>query len=146
MDIALLLLKHGYVNSNLESFLKYINPILDDLKFTTEYPSFEEIIPAIRRAGGVSSLAHPVTLNRNYIELLDLIKKLKGVGLNAIEVYHSSHSNKQVEIYKDLAIKNGLLMSGGSDYHGILTKPNIELGTGADNLNIKYLSLLKKIK
>ena len=146
MDVALLLLNHGFVDSSLEAFVKYINPIIDDLKYKFRYPSYEEIIYYIRKSGGVSSLAHPRSLDRNFIEIDDLVRKLKGVGLNALEVYHSSHTSKQMKIYRDLAFKYNLLVSGGSDYHGDLTKPDVELGTGRDNLNLTNLSILKRIK
>ena len=40
----------------------------------------------------------------------------------------------------------GLLISGGSDYHGKNVKPDVELGTGKNNnLKIKNLSLLKNL-
>ena len=51
--------------------------------------------------------------------------------------------NKYLKISNEL----NLLISGGSDYHGINTKPNIELGTGKNNnLKIKKLSILDIIQ
>lgn len=48
--------------------------------------------------------------------------------------------------YLEIANKYGLLISGGSDFHGKAVKPNIELGTGKDNnIRIKKLSLLDKL-
>lgn len=146
MDVAILLLNHGYVKDLLEAFDRYINQIINNFKYKPSYPSYEEVLYAIKKSGGVSSLAHPKSLKRNYIELSDLIKKLKGVGLNSIEVYHSSHSTKQVKLYRDLAQKYNLLVSGGSDYHGDIIKPEIEIATGNNNLNIRNLSILRKIK
>ena len=68
-------------------------------------------------------------------------------GLMGIEVYHSSHSKEEMDKYLKLANKLNLLISGGSDYHGINTKPDIKLGYGKNNnLKIKELSVLNKIK
>ena len=48
--------------------------------------------------------------------------------------------------YLEIANKYGLLINGGSDFHGKTVKPNIELGTGKDNnIRIKKLSLLDKL-
>ena len=67
-------------------------------------------------------------------------------GLKGIEVYHSSHSKEEMNYYLKIANKYGLLISGGSDFHGKTVKPDIELGTGKDNnIKIKKLSLLDKL-
>ena len=51
-----------------------------------------------------------------------------------------------MDYYLKIANEHNLLISGGSDYHGKLVKPDIELGTGKNNnLNIKKLTLLDKI-
>ena len=51
-----------------------------------------------------------------------------------------------MEYYLDIAKKYNLLVSGGSDYHGKIAKPDIELGTGKNNnLKIKKLSLLEEL-
>jgi hypothetical protein len=47
----------------------------------------------------------------------------------AIEAYHSDHSPQQTELYLQLAKQHGLLVTGGSDFHGA-AKPEIQLGTG----------------
>lgn len=48
--------------------------------------------------------------------------------------------------YLEIANKYGLLINGGSDFHGKTVKPDIKLGTGKDNnIRIKKLSLLDKL-
>ena len=67
-------------------------------------------------------------------------------GLQGIEVYHSSHTKEEMEYYLSIANQYNLLISGGSDYHGINVKPDVELGTGINNnIKIKKLSLVDKI-
>jgi len=78
-------------------------------------PSFDagELIELIHATGGVSSLAHPKTIGDDTI-----IPRLVQVGLDAIEVVHSSHSLRDVEKYSALADQYDLVVSGGSDSHG----------------------------
>lgn len=66
--------------------------------------------------------------------------------LKEIEVYHSSHSKEEMELYLEIAKEYNLLISGGSDYHGKKVKPDIEIGTDKNNnIKIKRLSLLDEI-
>jgi predicted metal-dependent phosphoesterase TrpH len=76
-------------------------------------PSPAEGIAAILSAGGVASLAHPGTTNRDTI-----IPGLAGNGLSAIEAHHSAHDAATVTRYRVLAQSLGLAVSGGSDFHG----------------------------
>jgi hypothetical protein len=65
-----------------------------------------------------------------------LLPELLEAGLPAIEAYHSDHSPEQTELYLELAKRHGLLVTGGSDYHGA-AKPGLALGTGrGGNLRI----------
>ena len=65
-----------------------------------------------------------------------LLPELCDAGLNAIEAYHSDHGPADVERYLKLAEKYGLLVTGGSDFHGAV-KPGVRLGTGCDgNLRV----------
>ena len=53
-----------------------------------------------------------------------------------MEAYHSDHDATDVERYLELAARHGLLVTGGSDFHGAV-KPGVQLGTGCDgNLNV----------
>jgi hypothetical protein len=56
-------------------------------------------------------------------------------GLGGIEVHYSTHSKRQTTEYLDLAKRLDLLVTGGSDFHGI-TKPDIEVGTGLGDLKV----------
>jgi predicted metal-dependent phosphoesterase TrpH len=71
------------------------------------------VIGIIHRAGGLASLAHP---GRTRID--PRIKALTVAGLDALEVYHSDHDAVAVEHYRRMATELGLLMTGGSDFHG----------------------------
>jgi predicted metal-dependent phosphoesterase TrpH len=76
-------------------------------------PSPSDVIQIINRAGGIASLAHPGLLKRD-----DLIPDMIGAGLTAVEAFHSEHDSVATEHYLTFAERSGILVSGGSDYHG----------------------------
>ena len=71
---------------------------------------------------------------KNYIKFIDDLRK--EAELDGIECYHpSSVNDNKKDILVEYARRNGLFISGGSDYHGKI-KPDIEIGIGRGNLNI----------
>jgi predicted metal-dependent phosphoesterase TrpH len=72
-----------------------------------------DVIRVIHEAGGLASLAHPVLLDDDA-----LIGALAGAGLDAIEVWHSSHLPAHEAHYAALADRWRLERTGGSDFHG----------------------------
>lgn len=76
-------------------------------------PEPAAVIALINRAGGLASLAHPGLLKRD-----DLIPAMVVAGLSALESFHSEHDSATTEHYLALAERHGILVSGGSDYHG----------------------------
>lgn len=83
-----------------------------------------DVIAIISRAGGVASLAHPGLLRRD-----DLIPALIDAGLTAVEAFHSDHDLPTTERYLALAERHGILVSGGSDYHGEKERRRAAFGT-----------------
>ena len=80
-------------------------------------------IELIHRAGGLAVMAHPA-LNRND----DIIPAVIEAGLDGIEVFHTKHNPAANKRYMDLAKKFDLLVTGGSDCHG-LSKGRPLIGT-----------------
>ena len=127
LHIARLLRAKGHVRSEAEAFDRYIGTgkpaFVDKEKLTAR-----ESIDAIHSAGGVAILAHPVELKCTNDAMLDrVVKSLIHDGLDGIEAYHSSHSDRQARSYLDLARRMNLLVSGGSDFHGS-AKSGVKLG------------------
>jgi 3',5'-nucleoside bisphosphate phosphatase len=76
-------------------------------------PSFGEVVQAVDAAGGLVSLAHPVLAG------LDArIPEWASQGLAALEVFHPEHGAEDVARYATMAKELGLLVTGGSDFHG----------------------------
>ena len=73
----------------------------------------QAVIEIVHRAQGLASLAHP---GRTRID--EQIPVLRAAGLDAIEAYHSDHDAATSSFYADLAARLGLLVTGGSDFHG----------------------------
>jgi 3',5'-nucleoside bisphosphate phosphatase len=131
---AQVMLEKGYVSSLQQAFDDYLDESAVGYVYRQE-PQFAEAVQKIRAAGGIASLAHPIRVK---LDLPPLLPELCDAGLNAIEVYHSDHSPQHVELYRSLAERNGLMITGGSDFHGA-NKPAIMLGSGrGKNLNIPY--------
>ena len=59
------------------------------------------------------------------------------MGLGGIEVYYSEHSPQYTRRLVELAERFGLLMTGGSDFHGAI-QPAIKMGTGRGDLAVPY--------
>ena len=89
-----------------------------------KYPTPKEILEAIHDADGIAVLAHPALYNN--FELLD---ELIEQGLDGIEVWHPSASEEDIAYLQQKAKKNGLLMTGGSDFHGMYGVGNITIGS-----------------
>ncbi len=141
--IARLLMEKGHVKTAKEAFDRYLARG-KAAYVARELPEPTEAIRWIRDAGGVAVLAHPLWVKRTGEALRKLCEKLKEAGLGGIEVHYSTHTPQQTSDFLNLARHLDLLVTGGSDYHG-LTKPDIEVGTGRGNLTVpdKLLEPLK---
>ena len=129
---AQVLAAKGYVANTEQAFDDYLGESAAGYVYRTE-PTFAEAVAMIRKAGGIASLAHPIRIAG---DVAAFMPRLCSDGLNAIEVYHSSHQPSHTETYLALAGQYALHVTGGSDFHGD-AKPEIRLGTGRDrNLKI----------
>ena len=144
-DLAKLCVKYGYSKTVQEAFDKYLIDAYNKTRQVGKGISYLECINLILNSGGIPVLAHPKSLELTEKELLILLKEMINNGLQGIEVYHSSHTQEEINYYLSIANKYNLLISGGSDYHGKMGKPEIELGTGKGNLKIKKLTILDKL-
>jgi hypothetical protein len=132
--IAQVLLRKGYVRSVSEAFDRYLAD--DGPAYVSRLlPPPEEAIGLIRQIGGIPVLAHPVYTSRLKEPFEQLCATLKGLGLMGIETFYSSHNRQQTDRYRSIAREQGLLVTGGSDFHGD-AKPQLLVGTGYGNLEI----------
>lgn len=148
-QLALLLIKLGYCNEVEECFNKYLIHAYDKVRSVKRGITAEQGIELIANSGGVPIIAHPNSLKLAYKELKDYIIYLKSIGLQGLETVHPNLSMEERYVYQEFCKELDLLESGGTDYHGIDIKPDIEIGSGRNgNIYIpEYsLSLTKQIK
>lgn len=133
---AQVLLEKGVVQTVQEAFDKYLaqgaKAYVDKFRFTPD-----QSIGLINRAGGLAVLAHPGLYKWSSSELDQAVKELSMLGLVGIEVLYSTHTPSQSQIFHDMAKRNNLLPTGGSDFHG-LSKPDIKIGAGKGDLAVPY--------
>jgi 3',5'-nucleoside bisphosphate phosphatase len=142
--IARVLMAKGYVRSAKEAFDRYLAEGAAAY-VPRDLPEPAEAIAWIRTARGIPVLAHPTWVKESAEGLFGLCDKLKAEGLGGIEVHYSTHKPQQTSQFLQIARRLDLLVTGGSDFHG-LTKPDIEVGVGRGNLKVpeKLLEPLKK--
>lgn len=140
---ARFLVEHGYAKNNNEAFLKYLGY---DTKYYVprNYLTPKDAISLILQADGIPVLAHPLLYHLSLEELDVLVSELKSFGLVGLETIYSANTGFDEGIIRRYVNKYGLLMTGGSDFHGS-NKPHIELGSGMGNLKIPY-ELVKQLK
>lgn len=80
---------------------------------TMGWPSVEDAIDLVHRAGGIAVVAHP----GNY-GLDDAIADWVDAGLDGIEVRHPQHGRADAARYERLAERLGVLKTASSDFHG----------------------------
>jgi len=120
--VATSLLEAGLISSWAEAFDRWIGrgcpAYVERYKLTPE-----EAITLVRASGGLPVLAHPYIYNRKGERKKDLdlkhwLPRLVEAGLAGIEVYYPNYPRRVSRSLLELALRYGLMISGGSDFHG----------------------------
>jgi predicted metal-dependent phosphoesterase TrpH len=125
------LIANGHCNDMHHAFRAYLG---DDAKafMPVDCLTPAEGIAIIHAAGGRAYIAHPMLLRLKAHEPLEQrIKVLADAGMDGIEVYYPEHTPVQNERLARMAVKFGLTMTAGSDYHG-KSRPHNVLGRMTD--------------
>ncbi len=110
--LAEALMRAGHVRSIAEAFDRFLGEGRPAY-VARRGASPQQVLALVAGAGGLTSLAHPGKLHRD-----EIIPELVEAGLAAIEVVHPDHDPTDVRRYQRIAETYGLLVTGGSDYHG----------------------------
>ncbi|MFO1518652.1 MAG: PHP domain-containing protein [bacterium] len=121
--VAQALVRLGYAPNMKEAFRLYLSPGNSGY-VPRAFPEASSVLQKIKNCGGIASLAHPGLLRNKSIPDL-----LKNEGLPAIEAYHPNHKKSQMQAFAYWAKENGLLVTGGSDFHGLKGEKNSALGS-----------------
>ncbi len=136
--VAMAMVKAGYVENIKEAFNKYIGKgkpaYVNRYKFTPD-----EAIELIEQAGGIAVLAHPGLITDQ-----SLMPNILDMGIVGLEVYYPEHNEEQIEAFLNLARDNRLLITGGSDFHG-LNSSESRAQLGATGINSVHMSKMKAL-
>lgn len=122
--IARAMVEAGYVDSVRDAFDRYLyngGPAYVARPRLTP----EEAIALIHSASGVAVLAHPGSLP----DYSAMIERLVPAGLDGVEVIHPSNPENVRLNLRALAQRYGLIMTGGTDFHGPDIKEGLLLGS-----------------
>ena len=135
--IAKALVEGGHVGNTQEAFDKYIAD--GGPAYVPKYKMDpKEAIKFIRGAGGLAFIAHPgVFLERADASIEDLVAE----GFDGIEVYHPTHNDDKRAALKKIADDRGMLVSGGTDYHGF---PGRDLELGSVDVTYEIVERIKE--
>ncbi|MEW5758443.1 MAG: PHP domain-containing protein [Candidatus Omnitrophota bacterium] len=137
LHLARIMVKKGIVSTTNEAFQKYIGDTcpayVSKFKLTPK-----EAIDLILSVKGIPVIAHPYVLPSQ-----DLIEQFVKDGLRGIEVYYPEHNSQMTENYKKIAEKYNLLITGGSDCHGLAKK---EVLIGRVKIPYRLVEKLKEAK
>jgi 3',5'-nucleoside bisphosphate phosphatase len=121
--IAMALKKKQFVATKREAFDRLLHS-KGPAYVKNGYPEVQFVLELIKSAGGVSFLAHP-----GMYYIYEDLKFFLNNGIDGIEYIHPSHNYKTQKKLKDYATNYNLLLSGGSDFHGIRPYEIQYLGT-----------------
>ena len=120
--LARALVRAGHATDISDAFRRYIGRG-KPYYVPKDTSSPQEVVALVLQLGAIPVLAHPG------ITAIDrLIPQLVEAGLRGIEAYHGEHTPEQCAHYESLARGLGLLVTGGSDFHGP-SAPNAALGS-----------------
>lgn len=138
------LIDYGYTTH----FYGRLNSKLFDPKTGTciverEYPDVNFVLDLIHSARGVAVMAHPV-----HYDSLELLEELASEGkLDGVEAYHYSATKEQQKKICGIAEKYNMIVTGGSDFHGLYNAKPTHLGSyTTDKTNLDKIIKLANSK
>jgi predicted metal-dependent phosphoesterase TrpH len=117
--IAQVLVSKGFCQTKNEAFDKYIGNFKPAF-FPKPEVSVTDAIKIIHGAGGFAVIAHPGKLAK-----ASFLEEFIPMGIDGIEVWHPDHYQWEIDNFIAIAQKNGLFMTGGSDFHGEQDRHNL---------------------
>jgi len=115
--VADAMVARGYVKSRDEAFRELLCE--GGPAYVPRYtPTTPETIDLVNRCGGVAVLAHPWGRGNRTVLTAGVLATLTARGLYGLEVHHVDHTAEDVRVLECLAHELGLVITGGSDYHG----------------------------
>jgi predicted metal-dependent phosphoesterase TrpH len=96
----------------------------------------ERAVAAVRESGGVSVVAHPLSLHVAWGRLDEAFAFFREKGVDGVEAWHPAARVGDCERIEALARKTGFFVTAGSDFHGKAARSDSRIGTTAGNMPI----------
>ena len=133
---AQIMVRKGYAESVKDAFNRYLS--VGCYAYSNRQAlTGPEAVSLIHEAGGIAVAAHLHLIKMPDEPLKEYLKSLIPYGLDGIEGYYTDYTPDMEQRYRAMAKELGLVISGGTDYHGA-NKPHIAIGKGRGELEIPY--------
>lgn len=132
--VAAVLVRKGVVASVQEAFDVWLaagRPAYVERRRLT----LPEATAAIHASGGVAAVAHPLSLGLEGPELDGAVAAMVAQGVDGLEAIYGRYTPEERAMLAALAERHDLVVTGGSDYHG-LYKPDLQVGIGRGDLAV----------
>ena len=140
---AQIMVRKGYAESVQDCFKKYLS--VGCYAYSNKQALLpHEAVSLIHEAGGIAVAAHLHLIKMEDEPLKEFLRSLIPHGLDGVEGYYTDYTPDMETRYRAMAKDLGLVLSGGTDYHGA-NKPHISIGRGRGELEIPY-SVLEGLK
>ncbi|XXQ67605.1 PHP domain-containing protein [Neisseriaceae bacterium B1] len=114
--LADFLVQQGHVRTKQQAFTKYIGEG-KSASVRHQWADLDETIAAIRGAGGIAVIAHPMRYDLSATARRNLFSEFAALGGQAMEVHSGNCSPADRQSYTFLANRHELWASAGSDFH-----------------------------
>jgi len=140
---ARLLVQKGAVKRTDDAFARFIGkgrPFYEPRRTL----GLSDAVRLVRRAGGIATVAHPLSLGLAGPALRQFLAHARDTGVVAVEAWHPKAAVRDCRRLERLALSLGLAVTAGSDFHG-LNVPQRRLGHTAGGLEIddRFLAALR---
>ncbi len=123
----------GHVRDTEDAFRRFLVPC----NVAKRYFPVDEAIALVHEAGGVTSLAHPPFITSDRKDFLHLLDTFVEMGLEGVEAYNNGTNLQGIHWYIGQARRRGLIVTGGSDFHGF-EDGEVVIGRARGDLKIPY--------
>ncbi len=123
LHIARALCEGGYTKTTAEAFERFLGRGRPAHANLVRFPP-EKVMSLLRGAGGRCVLAHPCYLPGNEQAVVDQLMRW---GLEGLEAYYPGSTPGKTRLFCSIAARGGLLVTAGSDFHGV-NRPGNPLG------------------
>ena len=140
--IARILIGKGFASNIEDAFKKYLEPC----NVPKGHVTLVDALAELKRVKGVTVLAHPPSISKNRATLKNVIKELSEFGLDGLEVFSNMCYTEDIIFFNNLANQFGLVITGGSDYHGFSDDVEIGLVRSGSAVTYRRVEMLKDVR